>query len=264
MPVFDWESFAIVADGDLDEARNIGVQCHQDLSPIAVFSKRVNALRRILQHVRKRLRDEAAIEISENRRLRQPLLEIDVRTANPHQEDRLAHAIGQVVTRRAGFRHPRKRGKFVDHTFDVVDLADDGVGALVENGLAFEDVPAVPALEPLGRELDRGQRILDFVRDAAGDVGPRRRALRGDEIADVVEGDDARPIVPSRISGDPNVENAFAAVPQDSGLPLMEAQPQRTRLLPDEADAVLHRSHRQADEAAVRRPGAARRRRSRW
>ena len=50
---------------------------------------------------------------------------------------------------------------------------------------------AVAALEPLGGKLDRRQRVLDFVGDAASDVGPRGAALRGHEFADVVERDDA-------------------------------------------------------------------------
>ncbi len=43
---------------------------------------------------------------------------------------------------------------------------------------------------PLGRELDRRQRVLDLVRDAAGDVAPSGGALRGDKLGDVVERDD--------------------------------------------------------------------------
>ena len=49
---------------------------------------------------------------------------------------------------------------------------------------------AVFALETLGRKLDRRQRILDLMRDAPGDVGPGRVALRRDELGDVVEGHD--------------------------------------------------------------------------
>src|SRR5208283_838307 len=75
------------------------------------------------------------------------------------------------------------------------------------------------------------------------------RALGGDEVADVVEGDHARPI-PTRISGDPYIEDALAALPQNGRLTLMEAQPQRARLVPDDGDAVLSRGQRHADEAA--------------
>ena len=50
--------------------------------------------------------------------------------------------------------------------------------------------PAVAALEPFGGELDRGQRVLDLVRDAPGDVGPGGAALIEQLLGDVVEGQD--------------------------------------------------------------------------
>ena len=46
------------------------------------------------------------------------------------------------------------------------------------------------SLEPLGRQLDRRQRILDLVREPAGHLAPRGIALRLREIGDVVEHDD--------------------------------------------------------------------------
>ena len=57
---------------------------------------------------------------------------------------------------------------------------------------------AVAALQPLGRKLDRGQRILDLVGDAARHVGPGRGALGGDQVGDVVERHDACPVVARR------------------------------------------------------------------
>ena len=50
------------------------------------------------------------------------------------------------------------------------------------------DLAAILALQALGRELDRRERVLDLMRDAARDVGPGGIALGGDEIGDVVEG----------------------------------------------------------------------------
>ena len=50
------------------------------------------------------------------------------------------------------------------------------------------DLLAVLAPQPLGRELDRRQRVLDLVGDAAGDVPPGGVALGGDQPGDVVEG----------------------------------------------------------------------------
>ena len=52
------------------------------------------------------------------------------------------------------------------------------------------DLLAVAALQPLGGELDRGQRVLDLVRDPAGDVGPGGAALVEQLLGNVVEGED--------------------------------------------------------------------------
>ena len=185
-------------------------------------AQRIDAFCRILQHIGERLRHQPTIEVGENRFVRQLLLKSDVRAADPHQKDRLAHAIGEVVPRRARLWRAREGREFVDHAFDVVHLPDNGVRALVEYVPALDDVPAVASFQPLGRELDRRQRISDLVRDAAGDVGPGGGALSGHEVADVVERDDARAIIASRISGDANVENALAAVPEHGRLPLMK------------------------------------------
>ena len=87
------------------------------------------------------------------------------------------------------------------------------------------------------------------MRDAAGDVGPGGGALSGHEIADVVERDDAGPTVASRTSGDPNVENALAAVPQDGRLPLMKPEPERSSLFPNRTHARLDGVERPPNQA---------------
>ena len=54
----------------------------------------------------------------------------------------------------------------------------------------LDDHFAVFAAQPLGRQLDRRQRVLDLVGDAARDIGPGRGALRQHQLGDVVDGDD--------------------------------------------------------------------------
>jgi len=104
------------------------------------------------------------------------------------QEGRLTHRVGDIVGRDYGFGHARKAGEFVDHAPDIVDLTHDGVGALLEDaGRVLADDFSIFAAQPLGRQLDRRQRILDFMRDAARDVGPGRGALCGDQFGNVVE-----------------------------------------------------------------------------
>ena len=125
-------------------------------------------------------------------------LDIDIGMADAHQEHDLAHRVGDVLAVDHRLRHARKAREFVDHAPDIVDLAHDGVGALLEDGLVLDDDLAVFAAQPLGRKLDRRQRILDFMGDAARDVGPGRGALRRNQFGDVVERDD---IAVARLAG---------------------------------------------------------------
>ena len=62
-----------------------------------------------------------------------PIFDGDLRASDAHEEQDAADAIHEVVARRGGFRHPRKRRELVDHPLDVVDLADDRVGASIEH-----------------------------------------------------------------------------------------------------------------------------------
>ena len=136
------------------------------------------------------LRDQAAIELRRHRALGDVGFDIDLGIADAHQEHRLAHGVGDVLADDDGLRHAGEVGELVDHALDVVDLAHDRVGALLEDAAVLGDHLAVFAAQPFGRKLDRRQRVLDLMRDAAGDVGPGRGALRGDQLGDVVERDD--------------------------------------------------------------------------
>ena len=216
-----------------------------------IFPQCINTFRSILQYVGERLRDQPAIKIGQNGLVGKPVLESDVRAADPHQKYRLAHAIGEVVMRRPRLGHAGEGGEFVDHPFDVVDLADDGVRALVEYVPALENMPAVTPLQPLGRKLDRRQRVPDLVRNATRHVRPSRGPLCGHQVANVVERDDARAIITSGVSSDANVQNSLATVSQDGRLPLMEPQPQRSRLFPDQSDAGLNRVQGAPDQTQI-------------
>ena len=94
-----------------------------------------------------------------------------------------------------GLRHAGEGRELVDHAADVADLADDGLRALLEDLGIGRDFLLVFAAQTLGGELNGRQRVLDLVRDAARDVGPGRGALGGDEVGDVVEGDDVAAFV---------------------------------------------------------------------
>ena len=81
-----------------------------------------------------RLRNEPPIEARGHRLRRQIDLEINIGMTDAHQEDDLTHRVGHVFGGHDRLRHPREAGEFVDHALDVVDLAHDGRGALLEHG----------------------------------------------------------------------------------------------------------------------------------
>ena len=115
--------------------------------------------------------------------------ELDLGMGDPHHEDHLPDRLGEILVADGRLRHAGEGRELVDHALDVVDLPHDRVRALVEHLAIRGDDLAVFAADALGRELDRGQRVLDLVRDAPRHVGPGGGALRRDEIGDVVERD---------------------------------------------------------------------------
>ena len=151
---------------------------------------RGNRFGRVLDDIGERLRDQAPVEPRRHRILGNIDVDIDFRIADAHQEHGLPNGIGHIFRGDHRLRHARKARELVDHAPDVVDLANDGVGALLEYGAVLADHFAVFAPQPFGRQLDRRERILDLVRDAARYVRPGRRALRGYQFGNVVERDD--------------------------------------------------------------------------
>ncbi|OPZ59304.1 MAG: hypothetical protein BWY87_01074 [Deltaproteobacteria bacterium ADurb.Bin510] len=96
--------------------------------------------------------------------------------------DHLVQIVGHQV--RAG--HLGKGREFVDQVLHLVDLADDHAGALVEDLGVLKLVQVAPA-QALGRQLDRRQRVLDLVGDAARHLAPGRHALHLLQLGQVVE-----------------------------------------------------------------------------
>ena len=61
------------------------------------------------------------------------------------RNDGLAQRLAQIDRLHLGLRHARKGGELVDHAADILDLADDRVGALVEDLAVLGDDLAVAA-----------------------------------------------------------------------------------------------------------------------
>ena len=113
----------------------------------------------------------------------------DVGIGHFAQEQGLPHQINRVLLPEHRLGQAREAGEFVDHLAQVTHLPDDGVGQLLEQLGVFLDLLAITAAKAFGRQLDRGQRVLDLVRDAPRHVGPGRLPLIEQLAGDILEGD---------------------------------------------------------------------------
>ena len=182
-------------------------------------------------------------------------LEGDVGAADLDQERGFAQRLAQVHHLHVRLRHAGEGRELVDHAADIGDLADDRVGALVEDLAILGDDLAVAAADALGRELDRGQRVLDLVGDAARHVGPGRGALRLHEIGDVVDGDDVGillGLVLGLLDRDLHVEGALGAGAEERHLLAIDGAPGIAADLEDAADMRQHRREIAAERALRR------------
>ena len=86
--------------------------------------------------------------------------------------------------------HAGEVGKLVDHAADIVNLAADDrqiFGEVLACRLVLRTIFAAQAVSG---KLDRGQRVLDFMRDPPRDIRPGRLSLGREQIGDIIEGDD--------------------------------------------------------------------------
>ena len=109
------------------------------------------------------------------------------------ERQRLGEQRVQVGRHDARRRHPRELRELVDQLLQRLDLADDGRGALLDQLARRRRRGAEVAAHPLGAQLNRGQRVLDLVREPARHVAPGRHPLRPDQRGHVVEHQD-RPL----------------------------------------------------------------------
>ena len=93
----------------------------------------------------------------------------------------------EVVWLRLDRRHAGKIGKLVDQVFQLIHRLDDHLGAFVKDRLIAAEARQVAFPQPLGRKLDRRERILDLVGDAPGHLAPGRHALGLHHLGHVVQ-----------------------------------------------------------------------------
>ena len=77
--------------------------------------------------------------------------DLDFGMPDAHEKNRLPNRVGDVLAFHHRLRHPRKTREFVDHPPDILDLAHDRIGALLEDRLVFRDRLAELAANALGR-----------------------------------------------------------------------------------------------------------------
>ena len=86
--------------------------------------------------------------------------------------------------------HAREARELLHQPLQAVDLLDDDLRALADEALRLAALPGQPPAQALGGELDRGERVLDLVGEALGDLAPGRLPLGLDQLGEVVEDED--------------------------------------------------------------------------
>jgi len=77
--------------------------------------------------------------------------------------------------------HPRKAREFVHHSPDVVDLADDGIGALLEDAFVLDDdLPNLRLIRSAESWIGVNGFLISWAIRRA--TSPQRSALRGHQL----------------------------------------------------------------------------------
>ena len=94
----------------------------------------------------------------------------------------------------------REAGELVDEALHRLDLGDHGGGGLEEDRLAVGGAVEQLLAGPLDRELDRGQRVLDLVRDAPRRLAPGGDALGLHQLGQVLDDHEAAEVGEARVA----------------------------------------------------------------
>jgi len=159
-------------------------------SSLTFGGSRLDRFNCVLDDIDQRLTDEPSIATDRHRKLREDSLEADLGMGGALQKRCLSNDLGKIFGLQHRGRHPCEGGKFVDHATNIGDVPNNRIGADRKAlGVAL-DLLQIPPPQPLRCELDRGQRILDLMRDPASDVSPGCLALGRQELGNIIESHD--------------------------------------------------------------------------
>ena len=84
----------------------------------------------------------------------------------------VARDVVEIHGREFGLRHFREITEAADDGFQIVDFAEHDAGGFPENFVELRGILFAGALQIFDRSLQREQRILEFMREAAGEFAP--------------------------------------------------------------------------------------------
>ena len=162
------------------------------------LSHGADRLDRVVDEVEDRALDVVGVHLEEGQVPHVPCRERDARVRLAVERDHGVDERADVGRPRRQDGHPREARELVDETLEAVHLLDDRLRALGDELQLLAGAPSQPAPEALGRQLDGGERVLDLVGDALGDLPPGRDTLGLQELGEVVEDDDRARILAIR------------------------------------------------------------------
>ena len=118
----------------------------------------------------------------------QQQFEVGARLLGPVEIRDFGDQLVEIEARKMHVGSARILAEGVDHLLHRIHLRDDGGGCALEDlGVLGIHLPQELAPHALGGQLNRRQRVFDFMRQAARHFAPCRVALRLQQGRDVVE-----------------------------------------------------------------------------
>ena len=197
-------------------------------------------VQRVLDDVGQRLTQQSRIADHPVIVVPRPKINLEIHPLAVIESNLTKHQIAKRQRLHDRLRHAGKVRKLVDHAADIIHLpANDGeiFGELFTRLFVLR---LVFAAQPVCRKLDRGQRVLDFMRDPPRHIRPGGLALGCQKIRHIVKGDNIADDPPvDLLRRDSRPQRHPRAIPRQDDLFLGKlAAPRRSRR--DQAGKFRH------------------------